>query len=184
MPKIIPDVRNRILASARRQLIESGFNGLSLRGVAVDCNIAVGTTYNYFSSKADLANAVMEMDWEEAVQQAPTKKGEAASAPEGVCAIYRAIREFIARYSTVIDQERSSTSSRRKVESHHQKLTSQIKEVLKDTLQSFGYEETDSCLMLEAELILAASLSKDTQEADFADLTRRVIESSKVRVNV
>lgn len=181
MPKIIPDVRNRILKSARKQLIESGFNGLSLRGVATECGIAVGTTYNYFSSKSELANVVMENDWKDVIAHTGTKKGEVSTAAEGVTAIYHAIHEFINQYSTVIDQERSSSASLKTVRAGYPKLTSQIKDVLNDTLESFGYHETESCLMLEAELIIAASLSETAHEADFADLTRRVFEGTKVR---
>ena len=181
MPKIIPDVRNKILNSARKQLIESGFNGLSLRGVATDCGIAVGTTYNYFSSKTELANVVMENEWKEMIANTGTKKGEVSTAAEGVTAIYHAIHTFVSRYSTVIDQESNSSASLRTGRFNQPKLTSQIKDVLNETLESFGYHETESCLMLEAELILAASISENAQEADFADLTRRVFEGTKVR---
>ena len=51
MPKLIPDAKNNILSIAKKQLFMKGYNGLIIREVAEQCGLAVGTIYNYFSSK-------------------------------------------------------------------------------------------------------------------------------------
>ena len=66
MPKIIDEARERILAEARKTLLTAGYKGLSLRGLARDCSVAVGTIYNYFPNKDTLIALVMMQDWTEA----------------------------------------------------------------------------------------------------------------------
>ena len=46
MPKIILNLRDRILENARTLLEREGYNGLAMRRVAASCNIALGTVYN------------------------------------------------------------------------------------------------------------------------------------------
>ena len=50
MPKIIDEAREKILSAAKHTLLGQGYSVLSLRGVARQCGIAVGTIYNYFES--------------------------------------------------------------------------------------------------------------------------------------
>ena len=61
MPKIIKDPEERILQAARKRLLDSDLSSFSLRGVASDCGIAVGTIYNYFKDKENLFNDMMHL---------------------------------------------------------------------------------------------------------------------------
>ena len=51
MPKIVENVRQRILLEAKKQLEETGYGNMTIRSIASGCGIGVGTIYNYFSSK-------------------------------------------------------------------------------------------------------------------------------------
>lgn len=175
MPKIIPDVRKHILESARRQLIESGFSGLSLRGVAADCGIALGTTYNYFSSKADLASAVMKEDWDRVINSIGENE---ADVKEAVCNIYRAIHAFTKDYGSLIRE--GNKASPEKARDEHTRLVEDLTLKLKEVLHKYGYDETDSYLSLAAELILAASTHEGVKDEDFADMTERLFDGTKV----
>jgi AcrR family transcriptional regulator len=175
MPKIIPDVREHILESARRQLTEKGFSGLSLRGVASDCGIAVGTTYNYFSSKADLASAVMKDDWDHVLENL----GNDDSAREAVCSIYRAIHTFSLDYGQLIEQRRRELSPEIFARQHN-RLVDSLSQKLDEVMKRFGIKETRSYLSLAAEMILAASARKDTKDEDFVEMTNRLFDGTKV----
>ena len=61
MPKIIPELRERFLLSAKQRLLRD--HDLTIRQIAQDCETAVGTVYNYFPSKESLLAAVMMEDW-------------------------------------------------------------------------------------------------------------------------
>ena len=51
MPKIIENVRHQLLTEAKRQISERGYKSTTIRSVAAECGVAVGTVYNYFKSK-------------------------------------------------------------------------------------------------------------------------------------
>lgn len=63
MPKLINDLRNRILDSAERLLTEKGYQGLTIREIADECGIASGTVYNYFKSKEMLVGTIIGNRW-------------------------------------------------------------------------------------------------------------------------
>lgn len=54
-----------ILKISRHMILEKGLSAFSMRDVAFQCGVAVGSVYNYFPSKADLLSAAIESVWEE-----------------------------------------------------------------------------------------------------------------------
>ncbi|MEG0441902.1 MAG: TetR/AcrR family transcriptional regulator [Oscillospiraceae bacterium] len=57
--------RDAILKTCRQLVSENGFNGLTMRSVALACNVALGSLYNYFPSKNDLTIATIESVWQD-----------------------------------------------------------------------------------------------------------------------
>ncbi len=55
--------RESILAVSTRIATEQGLQSINMRSVAAACNVAVGSVYNYFPSKADLIAATIENVW-------------------------------------------------------------------------------------------------------------------------
>ena len=65
MPKIIENVREQLLAEAKRQIEQNGYAKTTIRSVAGACDIAVGTVYNYFKSKEVLVGSFVLEAWRE-----------------------------------------------------------------------------------------------------------------------
>ena len=64
MPKILPDnIKEEILSTTRRLVMERGYNKISIRDIAKACGIASGTFYNYFKSKQAVLSALLADDW-------------------------------------------------------------------------------------------------------------------------
>lgn len=63
MPKIIENVREQLIAEAKRQIAERGYANTTVRSVAKACGVGVGTVYNYFESKELLIAAFVAEDW-------------------------------------------------------------------------------------------------------------------------
>ena len=48
MPKIIKDLKARLMEEAKHQIEELGYSAVTIRSVAKSCGVGVGTVYNYF----------------------------------------------------------------------------------------------------------------------------------------
>lgn len=68
MPKIIPDLKARILETAARHFETKGFATTDMKSLAVDLGISVGTLYNYYPSKPELFLEVSLL-WKEALSR-------------------------------------------------------------------------------------------------------------------
>ncbi len=65
MPKILPDnIKEQILTTTRRLVIECGYSKVAIRDIARECGIATGTFYNYFQSKQEILSALLSDDWD------------------------------------------------------------------------------------------------------------------------
>lgn len=54
-----------ILKVSRKIISEKGLSFLSMRAVAAECGISVGSVYNYFPSKTELIRLTVESVWKE-----------------------------------------------------------------------------------------------------------------------
>lgn len=55
--------KEEILKISREIVISEGLSSINMRKVAKECNIAVGSLYNYFPSKKDLISSVVRNIW-------------------------------------------------------------------------------------------------------------------------
>ncbi len=67
MPKAIDNARGSILSTARTLLAQEGYESLNMRTIAGASGIATGTVYNYFRAKDEIVFALMNEDWNRAL---------------------------------------------------------------------------------------------------------------------
>lgn len=60
--------KEKILDTSRRMIAEKGVSAINMRTVASECGVAVGSLYNYFSSKSELMSAAVETVWKDIFQ--------------------------------------------------------------------------------------------------------------------
>ena len=54
------ELRGRIIESAKQELLEKGYKGVSMRKIAQGADMTVGNLYRYFENKDDLINQIIE----------------------------------------------------------------------------------------------------------------------------
>lgn len=101
MPKIITNLREEIISSGRKLLLEDGYSAFTMRAVASACGIALGTVYNYFSSKDMLCAAIMLVDWNSALEGCRRKLSASPECIDGLETVYDSIRGFASIYTSV-----------------------------------------------------------------------------------
>ena len=65
MSRIIDNPRQLILDNSKKILYGEGYSNFSIRTVAKECSLGVGTIYNYFPTKKDLIIELMSDYWQE-----------------------------------------------------------------------------------------------------------------------
>jgi len=128
MPKIIDNVRERLICEARRQLDEHGYSAMTIRSVAAACSVGVGTVYNYFPSKDMLIAAFMLEDWQKCLDDI-SETLKKTHHPETVLhTIYDQLQQYIASHTSLFTDKSAVRSFASSVNQYHSQLRSQIAE--------------------------------------------------------
>jgi AcrR family transcriptional regulator len=69
MPKIIKDIRSKILEAAQELFTQAAYSEVDTRKISKAAGIAAGTLYNYFPTKKTLFFAVFEKSWDESLRR-------------------------------------------------------------------------------------------------------------------
>lgn len=171
MPKVIADAKEKILAAAKPALFLHGYNGLALRDLAKQCNMAVGTLYNYFPSKETLVAAIMVEDWlvQLAAMQAACETAQTVH--QGVQALYQGIEAFSAPYQPIWEQYGGSTIG---FGERHLMLRNQLAQMLAALCQRLGQPATPAFCALLAETTLSAARQPDIDQDTLTEMVSRL----------
>ena len=94
MPKIIENVRAKLLEETRKQIEERGYKDTTVRSVASALSIGLGTLYNYFESKDMLVASFMLEDWNRVVEKIHHYLEFDVAPPRKLEYIYNGLLEF------------------------------------------------------------------------------------------
>lgn len=131
MPKIIDNLKPRLISEARRQVSVSGYGSVTVRSVAAACGIGVGTVYNYFPAKDALIAAVLLEDWAQCMERVRAA-GEAASGPEPVLrAMYEELYAFADTHSGIFRDAHALPAYAGAAAHYHAMLRMQLAEPLR-----------------------------------------------------
>ncbi|WP_102398972.1 TetR/AcrR family transcriptional regulator [Haloimpatiens massiliensis] len=101
MARIIKNLREVILDTASDILYNEGYSNLSIRRVAKECDIAVGTIYNYFPTKKDLVVEMMTNFWKEYFFDIETILQSQEGFYQKLKSIFNSLSKFIKRFKDV-----------------------------------------------------------------------------------
>lgn len=138
MPKIINNLEENILSAARRLVAEQGYAAVTMRAIAKECGIAVGTFYNYYPSKDAMLAACLLHDWQTALASAGERTAAAQSAEEAVGAVFDAVRAFQEQNRSIFSDEGARSSAAGALQSRHAQLRAQIAALLEAPCRRFS----------------------------------------------
>ena len=128
MPKIIENVRELLLDTAKKQIEDRGYANTTIRSVAGECGLAVGTVYNYFRSKDMLIATFVVEDWNSYLSDI---RGAKLSDPRmALHNIYDALIHFSEKHRSLFSDPEAAKVYSAVFSKRHKTLRSQISEII------------------------------------------------------
>lgn len=162
MPKKIIALREKLLSYAREVLLEKKCAGLTIRSVAQACGVAVGTVYNYFTSKEDLIESVVLEDWGVMIEQLRGQMADVESTMDGLETICHALETFAVRYDDLLCIPVNRLEASEDFRKRHNIFVDSLIELLEPLLLRFGgmFHPILPLFLAEALLVLATDPDK------------------------
>lgn len=95
MPKIINNVRGMLIEEVQNQITANGYENVTIRSIARECGIGLGTFYNYFKSKDMLIATFLLEDWKERIEIIAENTKDEKDPMVTIHALHREISDFI-----------------------------------------------------------------------------------------
>ena len=105
MPKVIENLKEKLLDEASRQIREVGYEVMTIQSVARACGVGVGTVYNYFISKDDILHQYIGRDWVECVKVIDAVSKYSDSYDSVIRCIYDQVLAFGEQHKAVFTNE-------------------------------------------------------------------------------
>ena len=162
MPKVLDRMERQLLETARRQVESLGYAKTTIRSVAAECGIAVGTVYNYFPSKEMLVATFVAEDWLSCT--GPLSEQSFADSKARIQAVYDAVRSFCESHRTLFSDSEAKSAYHAAVSGRHGMLRAQLAELI---LPACGDGDDNTFL---SEFIAEALLTWTTEGKPFEEL--------------
>ena len=135
MPKIIVNIRERLLEEAKRQVRELGYSSMTIRSVATACGVGTGTVYNYFESKDKLIASFMMDDWIVCVETISVGVAEAENVKDALYCMYQELLTYKEKYKLLFKDENAEANNMTSFAKRHHLLRKQLAEPMKKWTQ-------------------------------------------------
>ena len=130
MPKIIENLKERLLLEAAQQMEQGGYEAVTIRSIAKGCGVGVGTVYNYFPSKEVLIATHLLEDWQKRVAIIAHIADQAEVPKTVLQCIYEQLVNFARCHQAVFRAEAAAASFAGSFSQYHDLLRSQLADPL------------------------------------------------------
>ena len=171
MPKIIENLRDKLLLEARCQVENAGYSAMTIRSVASGCGVGVGTVYNYFSSKEELIAGFMLEDWKRCIDAIDTVAKGAKDGEEVLRCIYDQLCSFMEQHRNLFQDAGAAASFAGSAGKYHGLLRTQLAK----PVEAFCADA------FEAEFIAEALLTWTVSGKNFEEIyqiVRKIMEAA------
>ena len=172
MPKIIENLREKLLKEAKKQVMEQGYSALTIRSVANACGVGVGTVYNYFPSKDMLIASFMLEDWMGCLAVIEAGCAKTSEPEQALGCIYKEILCFMQKYELLFCDKDAEASSSGYLHQRHAMLRNQIAKPILALCQ----KQTKANPEFLAEFIAEAMLAWAGSERSFEEISSILLQ--------
>lgn len=131
MPKIIENLKERLMEEARQQTAQGGYSSVTIRSVASACGVGVGTVYNYFPSKDVLLAAFMLEDWRQCMGVVEQCAKTAKRQEDVLRCMYNQLTAFIQQHSGIFRDREAASRFGKTMGDYHGLLREQLAKPLR-----------------------------------------------------
>lgn len=164
MPKVIQNLREKLLEEAKRQIEENGYSATTIRSVAQACGIGVGTVYNYFPSKDALLASYLLQDWQKCITAIRALSDVSPSPAPVLRCVYDQLRDFSSLNAPLFNDSAAHSAFSGSFSRYHGLLRAQLAGPIRK------YCDSD----FAAEFVSEALLTWTTQGKAFEDIYNMV----------
>ena len=150
MPKIIEDIQKLLLEETKKQIKEKGYSNVTIRSIAKECNIGVGTFYNYYSSKDMIVASFLIEDWKECLLRMETIIENNSKDLEE---IYLLLKKFMYDNETIFKDSSAKESYNTSFSKWHKVLRKQFASIIIKSLDEKDNKEFLSEFLAESLLV-------------------------------
>ena len=130
MPKILEDLRARLIEEAGRQLRTHGYRATTIRSVAQACSVATGTVYNYFSSKEELVASFLAEEWLLLRSRMERRVSLLTDAEQILYVLYEGITAYLEQNRALFSEDAAKPVYAASVSQRHPMLRGQLASLL------------------------------------------------------
>jgi len=175
MPKKLENVRELLLAEARKQIEEKGYSNVTVRTVASACGLGTGTVYNYFPSKDMLVATFMAEDWSKVMEKI-TSFCENENTPRAVLeCIYLNLKEYLFNHKDMFADPGAIKTFSSVVSGRHKVLREQLARPILVTCVTAGVSNAE----FVSDFIAEALLTWTVEGRDFEEISEVLLKLYK-----
>jgi len=147
MPKIIENIREKLLEEAKRQVRELGYSSMTIRSVATACGVGTGTVYNYFPSKDMLIASFMLDDWMLCVETISIGVTKAKNIKDALYYMYQELLIYKEKNERLFADDNAKASYMASFSKRHSLLREQLADPLK--MWTYNQDRVDGEFLAE-----------------------------------
>ncbi len=101
VPKIIENIKENLILEGRKTLIEKSYKEMNIRDIAKNCDIGIGTFYNYFENKEKFVHEIFMDDWRKIIGLSESLTSLKVPLKEKIREIYIYLDGFVDKYLSI-----------------------------------------------------------------------------------
>ena len=164
MPKIIENLRAKIIQEAKDQIAINGYESVTIRNIAKGCGIGLGTFYNYFKSKDMLIASFLYEDWKERFAKLVEKHQNESDPMVVVRALYEEMNDFIKSYSAIFTAPSAIKTFSAMAPGYHKFVRNQVAAPIQNSCVLAGFDNAEFLSLFVAESVITWTVAKKSYD--------------------